>query len=182
MLRPQRRVLTTIRSRLSSPMVSVLQFPKDNTVLSISTDHLLHLATKPRSRESDDVSDGGSKSDKSNARSESEEETRSGGGARVRFRPLRKRRKERQHGWSRPAVSIPLFDYLGSKFKDLTTLKRFAHVALLPEAEPLVNVPYFLTRSRAINPWAISKLFLLSNLTRKPPNMMQFSRRNHQRK
>ena len=105
---------------------------------------MLHLATKPTSRESDDVT-GGSKSDKSNAwGSESEEEPRSGGGGggtRGRFRPLHSRRKKRQHGWPRPAVSIPLFDYLGSKFKDLTTLKRFAHGALLPEAEPLVNGP-----------------------------------------
>ena len=65
---------------------------------------------------------GGSKSDKSSESSDSKEESRSSGRSRVRFKPKYNRRKKRQHGWQ--GVSIPLFDYLGSKFKDLTTLKR----------------------------------------------------------
>ena len=69
---------------------------------------------------------GGSKSDKSSESSDSsdsKEESRSSGRSRVRFKPKYNRRKKRQHGWQ-GVSSIPLFDYLGSKFKDLTTLKR----------------------------------------------------------
>lgn len=77
----------------------------------------------------DDEEDGGdregggsAKSDKISGSGEIKEETRSSGRTRVRFKPKYSRRKKRQHGWK--GVSIPLFDYLGSKFKDLTTLKR----------------------------------------------------------
>lgn len=76
----------------------------------------------------DDEVGGGSKYDKSNESGESEEETRSSGKSRVRFKPKYNRRKKRQHGWQ--GVSIPLFDYLGSKFKDLTTLKRLVTIQL----------------------------------------------------
>ena len=68
---------------------------------------------------------GGSKSDKSSESNESKEESRSSGKSRVRFKPKYNRRKKRQHFLGMEGVSIPLFDYLGSKFKDLTTLKRF---------------------------------------------------------
>ena len=78
-------------------------------------------ASTNRDEEDDEVG-GGSKSDKSSESSDSKEESRSSGRSRVRFKPQYNRRRKRQHGWQ--GVSIPLFDYLGSKFKDLTTLKR----------------------------------------------------------
>ena len=79
----------------------------------------------PASTNSEDEVGGGSKSDKSSESSDNKEESRSSGRSRVRFKPKYNRRKKRQHGWQ--GVSIPLFDYLGSKFKDLTTLKRSGH-------------------------------------------------------
>ena len=72
--------------------------------------------------EDDEVDHGSTKSDKISGSGEIKEETRSSGRTRVRFKPKYSRRKKRQHGWK--GVSIPLFNYLGSKFKDLTTLKR----------------------------------------------------------
>ena len=68
---------------------------------------------------------GKSKSDESSESGEGKEEPRSSGRSRVRFKPKYSRRKKRQHFLGMEGVSIPLFDYLGSKFKDLTTLKRF---------------------------------------------------------
>ena len=72
--------------------------------------------------EDDNMGGGSSKSDTISGSSEIKEETRSSSRTRVRFEPKYSRRKKRQNGWK--GVSIPLFDYLGSKFKDLTTLKR----------------------------------------------------------
>ena len=79
-----------------------------------------------RDDEEDEVGSGSSRSEKISESGEMKEEARSSGRSRVRFKPKYSRRKKRQHGWK--GVSIPLFDYLGSKFKDLTTLKRLHYI------------------------------------------------------